>query len=123
MRRQNTPTCSVGSTLATALLAVGRPDEGEELLEAALGGGDRAAGLLLLMRYRKAERIEDCLRVASLLPADFRCATEKAKLYEWSIGDLAWMRSFPLGGDLRRVERGRDLARDDRHRAVQSRRN
>jgi uncharacterized protein YprB with RNaseH-like and TPR domain len=74
--------------LGRSLLAVGRSGEGEELLEAALGDGDRAAGLLLLMRYRKAERIEDCLRIASLLPADYRCATEKAKLYEWSIGDL-----------------------------------
>jgi uncharacterized protein len=74
--------------LGRTLLAAGRIEEGEELLEAASGDGDEGAGLLLSMRYRKASRVEDCLRVAATLPSTYRCAVERAKLYERSVGDL-----------------------------------
>jgi uncharacterized protein len=75
--------------LGRTLLSVGRDDEGEELLEAAAGDGDEGAGLLLSMRYRKGARVADGLRVAAMLPETFRCAVERAKLYERSIGNLA----------------------------------
>ncbi|MGA2546020.1 MAG: ribonuclease H-like domain-containing protein [Rectinemataceae bacterium] len=75
--------------LGRTLLAAGRPAAGEELLESAAGAGDEGAGLLLSMRYRKAARVADGLRVAAMLPETYRCAVERAKLYERSIGDLA----------------------------------
>jgi hypothetical protein len=74
--------------LGRGLLAVGRYDEGEELLEAAAGDGDEGAGVLISMRYRKAGRIEDCLRVAAMMPESYRSAVEVAKLYERFVGDL-----------------------------------
>jgi hypothetical protein len=75
--------------LGRTLLAAGRTAAGEELLESAAGAGDEGAGLLLSMRYRKASRVADGLRVAAMLPETYRCAVERAKLYERSIGDLA----------------------------------
>ena len=74
--------------LGRTLLAVGRGAEGEELLEAAAGDGDEAAGLLLSMRWRRAGRVADCLRVAAMLPGTHRCAVERAKLHERTLGDL-----------------------------------
>ncbi len=75
--------------LGRTLLAVGRIGEGEELLEAAAGDGDEAAGLLLSMRWRRAGRVADCLRVAAMLPGTHRCAVERAKFNERILGDLA----------------------------------
>jgi hypothetical protein len=74
--------------LGRSLLAVGRADEGEELLEAALGEGDEGAGLLLSRRYRVAGRKIDALRVADMLPPTYRSAVERAKLYEHLAPDL-----------------------------------
>jgi uncharacterized protein len=74
--------------LGRSLLAAGREEEGEELLEAALGDGDEAAGLLLSRRYRRAGRAEDRGRVVGMLPEGFRSAVERAKYLEHSVGDL-----------------------------------
>jgi uncharacterized protein len=74
--------------LGRGLLAVGRTDEGEELLESALGDGDEGAGLLLSRRYRAAGRAADALRVADMLPPTYRSAVERAKLYEHLAPDL-----------------------------------
>jgi hypothetical protein len=82
--------------LGRTLIAAGREEEGDELLEAAAGDGDEGAGLLLSMRCRRAKRVADCIRVAGGLPATYRCAVEKAKLFERCVGDndraLAWAR-------------------------------
>ncbi len=74
--------------LGRSLLAAGREGEGEELLEAAAGDGDEAAGLFLARRYRKAGRADACARVAAALPATYRCAVERAKTWERPVGDL-----------------------------------
>jgi uncharacterized protein YprB with RNaseH-like and TPR domain len=75
--------------LGRTLLALGRAEEGEKLLEAAAGEGDEAAGLILSARYRRSGRIEACLGLAALLPSTYACAVEKAKLFERSLHDLA----------------------------------
>ncbi len=75
--------------LGRTLLLAGRVEEGEELLEAAAGEGDEAAGLLLSLRYRRERRAEDCLRVSEMLPGTYRCAIERAKLHERLSGDLS----------------------------------
>jgi uncharacterized protein len=75
--------------LGRSLVAVGREAEGEELLEAALGDGDEAAGLLLSRRYRRAGRVEDRGRIVEMLPESFRSAVERAKYLEHSARDLA----------------------------------
>lgn len=75
--------------LGRSLVAVGREPEGEELLEAALGDGDEAAGLYLSRRYRRAGRVEDRGRVVEMLPESFRSAVERAKYLEHSARDLA----------------------------------
>ena len=74
--------------LGRTLLAAGRMGEGEELLEAAAADGDERAGLLLSLRCRRSRRVDDCLRVAAILPATFRCAVEKAKIFERTLGNL-----------------------------------
>jgi uncharacterized protein len=74
--------------LGRSLLGIGRPEVGEELLEAALGEGDEGAGLLLMRRYRIASRVEDCIRIESLMPSTFRSAVERAKLFERTAHDL-----------------------------------
>jgi uncharacterized protein YprB with RNaseH-like and TPR domain len=112
--------------LGRTLLSAGRVDEGEKLLEAAAGDGDEGAGLLLSMRYRRTARVADGLRVAAMLPETYRCAVERAKLYERSVGNLAeaarWakeaLRLASNDGDreasLSRLERlGRNSARDN----------
>jgi uncharacterized protein YprB with RNaseH-like and TPR domain len=76
------------SGLGRSLLACGREAEGEELLEAAAGDGDERAALLLSSRYRRARRLEDCLRVEGLLGGSYRAAVERAKLHERWSGDL-----------------------------------
>jgi uncharacterized protein YprB with RNaseH-like and TPR domain len=75
--------------LGRTLLAAGREAEGEELLEAAAGDGDERACLLLSLRYRRAGRIEECLEIAASMPATYRCAVERAKLFERKLGDLS----------------------------------
>jgi uncharacterized protein len=74
--------------LGRSLLAVGRLEEGEELLEAALGGGDEGAGLLLSRRYRAERRPRDAERVAGMLPSTYASALERAKSYERLLRDL-----------------------------------
>ncbi|HOX48404.1 MAG TPA: ribonuclease H-like domain-containing protein [Spirochaetales bacterium] len=80
--------------LGRGLLALGRADEGEELLEAALGEGDAAAGLLLSRRYRREGRLEDRRRVVGMLPEGLESCVERAKFHEHALKDfraaLAW---------------------------------
>lgn len=92
--------------LGKGLLALGRAAEGEELLEAALGEGDEAAGLLLSRRYRREGRLEDRLRVVAMLPDGLASFVERAKLCEHSLRDcraaLDWAeraRAFALGSE------------------------
>ncbi len=68
--------------LGRTLLAVGREPEGEELLEAALGDGDEAAGLLLSAIYRRAGRDGDRRRALAMLPDSYRSDLERAKFFE-----------------------------------------
>jgi uncharacterized protein len=88
-RRQSGSSSVDRAGLGRSLVAVGREAEGEELLEAALGDGDEAAGLLLSRRYRRAGRVEDRGRVVDMLPESFRSAVERAKFCEHSARDLA----------------------------------
>lgn len=74
--------------LGRSLLAAGRAAEGEELLEAAAGDGDEAAGLLLAMRLRRSGRADEGARVASMLPSTYRSAVERARIFERMFGDL-----------------------------------
>jgi len=74
--------------LGRSLIAAGREAEGEELLEAALGDGDEAAGLLLSRRYRRSGRIEDRGRVIAMLPETYRSDVERAKFREHVARDL-----------------------------------
>jgi hypothetical protein len=74
--------------LGRSLIAAGRAAEGEELLEAALGDGDEAAGLLLSRRYRREGRGEERARVVEMLPDAFRSDMERAKYFERSAKDL-----------------------------------
>jgi uncharacterized protein len=76
------------AALGRTLLAVGREEEGEALLEEEAGEGDERAGLLLLSRYRRAGRVGDCLRVEPLLPGTYRAAVERSKLFERQAIDL-----------------------------------
>jgi hypothetical protein len=69
-------------------LSLGRCEEGEELLQAALSDGDEGAGLLLLRRFRVAERIDEAKSIAGMLPRSFRSAVELSKLYERGALDL-----------------------------------
>jgi hypothetical protein len=82
--------------LGRSLVAVGRCDEGEELLEAALGDGDESAGLLLSKLYRRAGRYDDWARIVAMLPDSFRADLERARFFERCAGDfhsaLAWAR-------------------------------
>jgi uncharacterized protein len=75
--------------LGRILLAAGRDEEGEMLLESAAGDGDERAALYAMRRYRLASRTEDCLRAATLLPASFHAAVERAKLHEKLVRDYA----------------------------------
>jgi len=75
--------------LGRSLVAAGRGEEGEAILEAAAEGGDGAVALWLLRRYRIAGREGDCLRVEPFLPGGFKAAVERAKLYEHLVGDYA----------------------------------
>lgn len=98
--------------LGRTLLAAGREEEGLELLEAAAGDGDEAAGLSLSRRYRRERRVEDCLRVAATMPAAYRCAVEKANLYERLAGDLVEAaRCAKESASLARTEPEREAAR------------
>jgi uncharacterized protein len=103
--------------LGRTLISAGRDGEGEELLEAALGDGDEGAGLVLSMRYRRAARVEDCLRVAGTLPATYRCAVERAKLFERLAGDpgeaMRWAKEALMlaSTQAEREAAGRRLAR------------
>jgi uncharacterized protein len=75
--------------LGRGLLAIGREEEGEALLEAASGDGDEEAGLLLAMRCRRSGRVEDALRAVDTLPDSYRAAVERAKLQERLLRDYA----------------------------------
>lgn len=74
--------------LGRSLIAVGRDEEGERLLEAASRSGDEAAALLLLRRYRRAGRLDEAVAAASRLSSGYGAALEKAKLYERGTVDL-----------------------------------
>lgn len=80
--------------LGRALVALGRPAEGEELLEAAAGDGDEAAGLCLSRRYRRQGRVEERRRVLGMLPRTYASCVERAKFHEHTARDfreaLAW---------------------------------
>jgi len=80
--------------LGRSLLAAGRREEAEEMLEAALGDGDESAGLLLCRRLRREGRALDLARVVSMLPGGYRSSVERAKYYERDARDpreaLAW---------------------------------
>lgn len=82
--------------LGRILIAAGRFEEGEKLLEAALSDGDEAAGLILSKLYRKAERYEDWDRVVTMLPDTYQSDIERARFFERCKGDLgsalAWAR-------------------------------
>jgi hypothetical protein len=112
--------------LGRSLLAIGRIEEGEELLEAALGDGDERAGLLLSHRYRVARRVDDALRVVDMLPDTYRSAMEKALLYERLIRDPStaaqWAKQAcrMASGDAESEEAGRRLERLERRLARES---
>ncbi len=82
--------------LGRSLIAIGRREEGEELLEAALGDGDEPSGLFLSAIHRRAGRDEDRKRVLGMLPDSFRSHLERAKFCERRERDfkeaLAWAR-------------------------------
>jgi hypothetical protein len=75
--------------LGRTLLCVGRDEEGEAILAAAARDGDERAALLLLRRYRKAERIRDAVGLASTMIPSYRAAVERAKLFERKALDLS----------------------------------
>jgi uncharacterized protein YprB with RNaseH-like and TPR domain len=87
-RAQAGSSCVDRAGLGRSLIAAGRAAEGEELLEAALGDGDEAAGLLLSRRYRREGRGEERARVVEMLPDAFRSDMERAKYFERSAKDL-----------------------------------
>ncbi|MDP3179572.1 MAG: ribonuclease H-like domain-containing protein [Spirochaetaceae bacterium] len=68
--------------LGRSLLAAGRREAAEEILEAALADGDEASGILLSKRFRRERRARDLERVVSLLPGGYRSSVEKAKYFE-----------------------------------------
>ncbi|MBL8966161.1 MAG: ribonuclease H-like domain-containing protein, partial [Spirochaetaceae bacterium] len=74
--------------LGRSLLALGRREEGEALLEAALADGDEAAGLLLSRRYRREGRLGDRARVVAALPETFASMVERAKFHEHALRDF-----------------------------------
>ncbi len=110
--------------LGRSLIAIGRAEEGEELLEAAAGDGDAGAGLILSRRYRAARRTDDALRVAAMLAPCYASALEKAKLYERLTGDFSeaarWAEELVrlAPGEAEREAALRRLARIERRSAL-----
>ncbi len=68
--------------LGRTLLALGRQEEAEELLEAALGDGHEGAGLVLSRHYRRRGREADRRRVLGMLPESPRSWIERSKFLE-----------------------------------------
>jgi len=94
--------------LGRSLIAIGRQEEGEELLEAALGDGDEASGLLLSAIYRRAGRDDDRRRLLGMLPDGFRPHLERAKFFERR--DRNFMEALAWAKKARRLAPTDDLA-------------
>jgi hypothetical protein len=98
--------------LGRILIAAGRLEEGEKLLEAALSDGDEAAGLVLSKLYRRGGRYEDWDRVVTMLPDTYKSDIERARFFERCKGDLesalAWARKArrlaPTGAQAQRLD-------------------
>jgi len=70
------------ASLGRSLLALGRVDEGEAILEAASALGDKDAFVLLSRRYRCQRRKADFERIWERRPAGYATAVEGAKFFE-----------------------------------------
>lgn len=92
--------------LGRCLVALGRGEEGEALLEAAAMDGNEKAAILLSRRYGRSRRPEDRARVQAALGRSLDGMVERAKFLEHCAQDyraaLSWVRraeECPEAGD------------------------
>lgn len=82
--------------LGRCLVALGRPEEGEALLEAAALDGDERAAVLLSKRYGRSGRVEERGRIQEALGRSLAGMVERAKYLEHCAHDyraaLSWVR-------------------------------